>query len=170
MRILLYYIAAVIGCLVAGEILKRLRLWTSHVPAVSGVFTLLLMVVTLLSTILFLPIFILFIFIVRMFGVTFSSKRPFVRFASQGFHFSSGPFTDENPHGEFGERFYGLFNRNSGMSYEESLATLGLSGEPTEFEVHAAYKKLMKQHHPDLGGDPKMAAKLNQARDILLKK
>ncbi|WP_369405914.1 hypothetical protein [Sneathiella glossodoripedis] len=34
--------------------------------------------------------------------------------------------------------------------------------------MKAAHKKLMKKFHPDHGGSAYMAAKINQARDILI--
>jgi len=36
-------------------------------------------------------------------------------------------------------------------------------------EVNAAYKKLISKVHPDAGGNAFLAARVNEARDILLK-
>ena len=52
---------------------------------------------------------------------------------------------------------------------EEALEVLGLEAGATEEEIKAAYKKLMQKIHPDHEGSEWMAAKLNQAKDILLK-
>ena len=52
---------------------------------------------------------------------------------------------------------------------EDALEVLGLDGDATEDDIKAAYKKLMQKIHPDHEGSEWMAAKLNQAKDILLK-
>lgn len=54
------------------------------------------------------------------------------------------------------------------MSREEALEVLGLEGKATKTEINAAYRKLMAQCHPDKGGSDWMAAKLSDARKILL--
>ncbi len=53
---------------------------------------------------------------------------------------------------------------------EEALEVLGLEDGASEADIKATYKKLMKKVHPDHEGSEWMAAKLNQARDILLNK
>lgn len=55
------------------------------------------------------------------------------------------------------------------MSREEALEILELRGNPTREEIKAAHHKLMMKIHPDQGGSGYFAAKLNQAKDILLK-
>lgn len=55
-------------------------------------------------------------------------------------------------------------------SRAEALEILGLEDGADEKAVKAAYKKLMQKVHPDAEGSEWMAAKLNQARDILLDK
>jgi len=52
---------------------------------------------------------------------------------------------------------------------EDALNVLGLKEEASEKDIQAAYKKLMAKVHPDAEGSEWMAAKLNQARDLLLK-
>lgn len=52
----------------------------------------------------------------------------------------------------------------------EALEILGLEDSADEKAIQAAYKKLMKKIHPDHEGSEWMAAKLNQARDLLLEK
>ena len=52
----------------------------------------------------------------------------------------------------------------------EALAILGLDEGSTEEEVVAAHRSLIQKLHPDLGGNDFLAAKINQAKDILLNK
>jgi len=52
---------------------------------------------------------------------------------------------------------------------EDALEVLGLQEGADEKAIKAAYKKLMQKVHPDQDGSEWMAAKLNQARDFLLK-
>ena len=54
------------------------------------------------------------------------------------------------------------------MSRTEALDILGLEEGASEDEIEAAYKALNVKHHPDQGGTDWLAARLNEARDILL--
>lgn len=54
-------------------------------------------------------------------------------------------------------------------SREEALQTLGLSGTPTREEIINAHRRLINRLHPDRGGSDFLAARVNQARDVLLK-
>lgn len=54
------------------------------------------------------------------------------------------------------------------MSRDEAYEILGLKPGASDSEIRTAYRKLMAEHHPDRGGDPAMAARLNQAKDLLL--
>lgn len=56
------------------------------------------------------------------------------------------------------------------MTAEEALEILGLKDDATEEDIKAAYKKLIAKVHPDHEGSEWMAAKLNAAKDLLLKK
>jgi TRAP-type C4-dicarboxylate transport system permease large subunit len=54
------------------------------------------------------------------------------------------------------------------MTVEEAGAVLGLSAGASADDVRAAHRKLIQQLHPDQGGTSYLAAKINQARDVLL--
>lgn len=54
-------------------------------------------------------------------------------------------------------------------SREEALQILGLSGSPTKEEIINAHRRLINRLHPDRGGSDFLAARVNQARDTLLK-
>ncbi len=54
------------------------------------------------------------------------------------------------------------------MTIEEAREVLGLDKNPSKSEIREAHKRLMLKLHPDKGGSSYLAAKLNQAKDILL--
>ncbi|MDW3206699.1 MAG: DnaJ domain-containing protein [Alphaproteobacteria bacterium] len=56
------------------------------------------------------------------------------------------------------------------MTESEALSLLGLEAGATESEIKAAHRRLMKQVHPDAGGSAYLAAKINAAKDFLLKR
>ena len=60
--------------------------------------------------------------------------------------------------------------RRGGMSEDEARAILGVGPEASEEEVQAAYLRLIRRAHPDQGGTSGLAAQLNAARDVLLRK
>ncbi|MBM3515323.1 MAG: molecular chaperone DnaJ, partial [Alphaproteobacteria bacterium] len=55
------------------------------------------------------------------------------------------------------------------MSQDEARRILGIPEGASEDDIKAAYRRLMGQMHPDKGGSDYLAAKVNQAKDILLK-
>jgi hypothetical protein len=54
------------------------------------------------------------------------------------------------------------------MSRDEALSVLGLKTGATSEDIKNAHRRLMKDFHPDRGGSDYLAAKINQAKDILL--
>jgi hypothetical protein len=57
---------------------------------------------------------------------------------------------------------------DSAMSREEAYRVLGLEHGASNEEIRAAHRKLMLQNHPDKGGTSYLAAKINEAKDVLL--
>ena len=54
------------------------------------------------------------------------------------------------------------------MDRAEAYQILGLQPEASREEIQAAYRRLIQRVHPDHGGSSYLAARLNQARDVLL--
>jgi hypothetical protein len=59
-------------------------------------------------------------------------------------------------------------NVSGAMSKEEAYAVLGLRPGASQDDIRKAHKRLMKEFHPDRGGSDYLAAKINQAKDVLL--
>jgi len=55
-----------------------------------------------------------------------------------------------------------------GMSRAEALKVLGLEEGASADDIRAAHRRLMLQNHPDKGGTDYIAAKINEAKDVLL--
>jgi hypothetical protein len=60
--------------------------------------------------------------------------------------------------------------RAEGMTDSEARSLLGVPASATSAEINTAWKRLMARAHPDQGGTQGLAARLNAARDHLLKR
>ena len=58
--------------------------------------------------------------------------------------------------------------RSGPMSRQEAYEVLGLNPGASKAEIKEAHRRLMHGAHPDHGGSDWLAARINQARDILL--
>ncbi len=54
------------------------------------------------------------------------------------------------------------------MTREEALNILGLEDGASAKEIKAAWKEQMRKNHPDQGGSPYLAKKINEAKSLLL--
>jgi DnaJ domain len=53
------------------------------------------------------------------------------------------------------------------MSKDEAMRVLGLKDGASAEDVKAAHRRLLKDFHPDKGGTDYLAAKINEAKDVL---
>jgi curved DNA-binding protein CbpA len=54
------------------------------------------------------------------------------------------------------------------MTREEAYRILGLESDADAAEIKAAHHRLMLKFHPDQGGSAWFAARINEARDLLM--
>jgi DnaJ homolog subfamily C member 19 len=68
---------------------------------------------------------------------------------------------------------YLLFRRVTaappGLSPSDARAILGVEARATPAEIRDAHRRLIERNHPDRGGTAALAARINAARDVLLR-
>ena len=62
----------------------------------------------------------------------------------------------------------GAKRSSQGLSKNDAYDLLGLKSGASVDDIKAAHKRLMKEFHPDKGGTDYLAAKINEAKDVLL--
>ena len=60
--------------------------------------------------------------------------------------------------------------RSGAMSEEEAYKLLGLAHGASREEVARAHRTVMKKAHPDHGGSTDLAARVNEAKDVLMRR
>lgn len=77
------------------------------------------------------------------------------------------PVWREHAQAEMGEGKSGA-PASGPMSKQEAYEVLGLEAGASAADIRKAHRRLMQRLHPDLGGSPFLAARINEAREILL--
>lgn len=62
----------------------------------------------------------------------------------------------------------GRTDRSGAMTEEHAYEVLGLPPGASEADIRQRHRRLMKDVHPDQGGDTALAASINEAKDVLL--
>ena len=62
----------------------------------------------------------------------------------------------------------GFAKGRTGMDRAEAAKLLGIAPDADPEAILAAHKRLIAKVHPDAGGSAELAARINQARDVLI--
>ena len=63
--------------------------------------------------------------------------------------------------------FAAFCTRRQTMSKREAALVLGVSPTAQPKKIRESHKRIMLLNHPDKGGSPYLAAKINEAKDLL---
>ena len=77
------------------------------------------------------------------------------------------PAWRDNVKPDGGDR-HGVAPGSGPMTKEEAYKVLGLEAGATTADIRKAHRRLMQRLHPDLGGTSFLAARINEAKDVLL--
>jgi hypothetical protein len=77
------------------------------------------------------------------------------------------PVWREDPDARGGEGL-GVPPGTGAMTKQEAYKILGLEAGATAADIRKAHRRLMQRLHPDLGGTSFLAARINEAKDVLL--
>jgi DnaJ homolog subfamily C member 19 len=58
----------------------------------------------------------------------------------------------------------------TGMTLSDAAKLLEVSTDADADAINAAHKRLIARVHPDAGGSAELASRVNQARDVMLKR
>jgi DnaJ homolog subfamily C member 19 len=67
----------------------------------------------------------------------------------------------------YGRRFLAV--PRAPMERDEAAKLLGVAADAVAADINEAHRRLIAKVHPDAGGSKELAARVNQARDVLLK-
>ena len=113
-------------------------------------------------------------FLKIFFGIIFLITAIFLLF--RGFYYLSGPLLAISLWLTRLKTILSLYNSFAKNKKEEvfldkneALDILGLDFNATKDDIITAHKKLIEKNHPDKGGSDYLSAKINKARDVLLR-
>lgn len=86
----------------------------------------------------------------------------------EAFYGNFNSYGGKSAHDKYNRPFYeGGFDAQ--MTVSEALDILGMTGEAelTKRAIRTNHRRVMLQNHPDKGGSPYLATKINEAREVL---